>query len=250
MILGISGKKGSGKSTAANIIHGLVLKKLNLIQDWTIGNSGQLLIKTTRSDGEVGWGELWMSRQDSQFVEYAENNIWPYVKLYSFADSLKAICHDLFDIPFRCLHGTDEEKNQLQQHLLWENMPGVTSDFAPDGMVFHEAGPMTAREFMQFFGTEIGRRMYAPIWTESTIKRILRDGSELSIVADVRFENEVRAIEDAGGIVLRLTRDEHSDSHESETCLDNYAFKEFIHNNGKSLQEFVDEVVKFYGRIS
>lgn len=109
---------------------------------------------------------------------------------------------------------------------------------------------MTAREFMQFFGTEIGRRMYAPIWTGSTIKRILRDGSELSIVADVRFENEVRAIEDAGGIVLRLTRDEHSDSHESETCLDNYAFKEVIHNNDKSLQEFVDEVVKFYGRIS
>ena len=53
--------------------------------------------------------------------------MWPYVKLYSFADELKRICVELFNIPYECVYGTDEQKNQPQEHLLWDNMPKTFS---------------------------------------------------------------------------------------------------------------------------
>ena len=117
-ILGISGRKQAGKNTTANILHGVVLKRLNNIEDWNIGGSGELLVQT-----EGGWGEFDVTRQDRAFSEYAEYNMWPFVKLYSFADELKRICIELFNIPYECVFGTDEQKNQPQEHLLWENMP-------------------------------------------------------------------------------------------------------------------------------
>ena len=49
-ILGISGRKQAGKNTTANILHGVVLKRLNNIEDWNIGGSGELLVQT-----EGGW---------------------------------------------------------------------------------------------------------------------------------------------------------------------------------------------------
>jgi hypothetical protein len=85
---------------------------------------------------------------------------------------------------------------------------------------FPSEGAMTARQFMQYFGTEVMRKMYGNIWVSNLMKRIARDGSELAIVADLRVPNECDAILDAGGIVVRLTRDIMHDDHESEIALD------------------------------
>jgi len=123
MILGISGRKQSGKNTVANALHGLVLKDIGAIKGWNTGKDGELMILTEDSGGSEGWGEFDISRKDPAFIEYADLNMWPHVKLYSFADSLKWICHRLFNIPQECVWGTDKQKNQPQEHLLWENMP-------------------------------------------------------------------------------------------------------------------------------
>ena len=57
------------------------------------------MILTEDSSGNEGWGEFDVSRKDESFVQYAESNMWPFVKLYSFADHLKWICVKLFNIP-------------------------------------------------------------------------------------------------------------------------------------------------------
>tara|TARA_B100002019_G_scaffold102830_1_gene88572 strand:- start:2687 stop:3394 length:708 start_codon:yes stop_codon:yes gene_type:complete len=230
-ILGISGRKQAGKNTTANILHGVVLKRLNNIEDWNIGASGELLVQT-----EGGWGEFDVTRQDRAFSEYAEYNMWPFVKLYSFADELKRICVELFNIPYECVFGTDEQKNQVQEHLLWENIPGVTTN----------EGPMTAREFMQFFGTDVCRKMYEPIWVDSCIRKIQAEQSELAIIADVRFPNEARAIERAGGGLLRLTRNIYDDDHSSEVALDDYPFTSCINNKDNSIDDLIVKVKEFY----
>lgn len=234
MILGISGRKQAGKNTTANILHGIVLKEQGFINDWNISQNGSLQV-----DGAGGWGEFWVERKDEQFVTWADNNMWPYVKLYSFADNLKAICMDLFNIPFRCLYGTDEEKNQPQEHLLWENLPGLALS----------RGPMTAREFMQFLGTDIMRKMYEPVWVNSCIKKIQREQSGLAIIADVRFPNEAKAIEEAGGKVVRLTRSVHEDNHSSELALDNYPFTDYIDNQSESIEDLMVRVKEFYHNL-
>jgi len=250
MILGISGRKQAGKNTTANILHGIVLKEQGFIKDWNLGSNGQLLIP---SDGGSGWGEFWTERKDEEFVTWADNNMWPFVKLYSFADELKRICMELFDIPFRCLYGTDAEKNQTQEHLLWENMPGVVTDeddwkglWQEENLYYHAAGPMTAREFMQYFGTEVMRKMYEPIWVNSCIKKIQREQSALAIIADVRFPNEAKAIEQAGGKVVRLTREVHEDNHPSEVALDDYPFTDYIDNKIESIDVLMVKVKQFY----
>lgn len=236
MILGISGRKQAGKNTTANILHGMILKEQELINDWSIGASGELVIDN--GDGG-GWGEFNVTRQDEPFTEWAEHNMWPYVKVYSFADHLKWICIKLFDIPFECCFGTDEQKNQVQEHLLWENMPGVL--LKPQA-----AGPMTAREFMQYFGTDVMRKMYEPIWVNACIKKIQQEQSGLAIIADVRFPNEAKAIEQAGGKVVRLTREVHEDNHSSEVALDDYPFTDYIDNKIESIDVLMVKVKQFY----
>ena len=69
MIIGISGRKQSGKNTVANIINGEILKERNLIDDYKINDQGQLVIKT-RDANQVDWGVLDVTRKDEAFSEY------------------------------------------------------------------------------------------------------------------------------------------------------------------------------------
>jgi hypothetical protein len=296
-ILGVSGKKGAGKNTVANILHGIVLKEKGMVKDFNIDQNGKLFVLTTNSDGEEGWGEFDISRKDEQFIQFAEYNMWPEVKLYSFADSLKWMCTDLFNIPYECVYGTNEQKNQIQEHLLWENMPGVITpenawkifytfnswnyhnltqeeikildekikiqfspqDFNPHnptwcvfpdkGIFVHNSGPMTAREFMQFLATEVMRKIYSDIWVNHTAKKILREGSELAIIADVRFPNEVEKILSLNGKVVKLKRQISEDKHESEIALDNFDETRFfrtIDNSNGSLEDLIVDSKKLY----
>lgn len=227
-IIGISGRKQAGKNTVANILHGIVLKEQALIEDWNIGKNGQLLILTSDSDGVTAWGEFDVSRKDDAFIEYAELHMWPFVKLYSFADSLKWICTELFNIPYECVWGTNNQKNKIQNHLLWENMPGIE---ITNSYILNKNGPMTSREFMQYFGTNVMRKIYEPIWINSCINKIKKEGPELAIIADVRFANEIKELKRAGGIALRLTRNIFNDNHECESALDadNFDWTNFDH---------------------
>jgi hypothetical protein len=240
-IIGISGRKQSGKNTAANILHGIVLKKQNTLKEFGIDAGGRLIILTDDSEGNEGWGEFDITRRDEAFVDYAEYSMWPFVKLYSFADNLKSICHELFDIPLESLWGTDEQKNQKQKHLLWDGMP--------DEIRGKRRGAMTAREFMQILGTDIMRNIYGSVWVNSAIKKIIREQSELAIIADVRFPNEAKAIENAGGVVVRLTRAIKEDNHPSETALDNYNFKHYIDNEKGSIDSLIGKVKSFYKKL-
>jgi len=260
-IIGISGRKQSGKNTSANFFHGLVLKEQNLIRDFRISYDGLLEVVSKDSDN---WGILDVTRKDAEFTEYAERFIWPYIKLYSFADTLKSICMDLFDIPFNQLYGTNEEKN-IPTHLKWEDMPGIISPekwsilqgrLNPDIISYPEefcltvkSGYMTGRDFMQFLGTDIMRKAYGPIWINSAMKRIHREGSKIAVIADLRFPNEVQAILDSNGEVIRLTRSVDEDTHVSESSLDDFNTDKYtyiIDNASSDIEELCVNLKSIY----
>jgi len=262
-IVGISGKKQSGKNTIGNILTGIVLKRTNQVDDFSISTNGELVIHKKEESGILD-----LSRKDSDFVNYASANIWPYIKIYSFADELKRVCVELFNIDPECVYGTDEQKNKIQQHLLWENMPGVTTDkgfydaamqsnygFAVkeivSKMVYHNSGPMTAREFMQFLGTEVMRKIYSDVWVGSTIRKIVTEQSQVAVICDVRFPNEADAIHECGddgknikSMNIRLHRDTGIDRHSSELALDDYKnFQLHIDNNSLTLSDLMQKVI-------
>ena len=245
-IIGISGKKQSGKSTSANWLHGLVLKDQGLVEDFNVDANGKLAIETFDQSRVKGWGVFDVGRKDDAFVEYAEEEMWPHVKMYSFADTLKSLAVHLFGLRPEQVYGSEEDKNSLTQ-FMWEDMPGVMTPTewsmrqggVAAGYTQHpeefniqlNEGPMTAREFMQHFGTDVMRKMYSNIWVDNTIKKILAEGSELAVIPDVRFPNEVEAVLANGGEVIRLSRVYEEDGHQSETKLDpeNFDHSGFTH---------------------
>ena len=260
-ILGISGKKQSGKNSTANFIIGKILKDNGIVFDYGVTDKGELSLLTSLQDGSKVWGTVDTCSRDPVFLEAAENMIFPFVKNYSFADSLKEAAVSLFGLTPEQAWGTDKDKQTLT-NLKWENMPGVTTEVTPQdpvdeevagrlgkyyekvlsGVVYHEPGFMTAREFLQFFGTEIGRKMYPDIWIDATINRILEEQTGLAIITDVRFPDEVAAIQNVGGIVCRLDRTLFEDNHPSEVALDkeNYDWNNFdfiIENHYLPLEE-------------
>lgn len=236
MIIGISGRKQSGKNTVANIINGELLKEKNLIDDYRINGKGQLVIQTKNIDGESGWGVLDITRKDMEYQLYAERNIWPYVKVYHFADYLKSIAVNLFGINPEKVYGNDEDKNELTEYS-WNKMPASKK----------KKGKLTAREFLQYFGTEIVRKIKDDAWVSSTLNMINEENPELSLIPDVRFPNEVLAIKSKGGIVIRLTRNIFDDSHKCESSLDedNFDWKNFdrvIDNSDSGVEELQNKI--------
>lgn len=212
-IIGISGRKQSGKNTVANYINGDVLQSKSMIEDFFIKEDGTLAIMTNDSTGNSGYGIFDVTRKDNTFVEYAQRELWPYIKVYHFADYLKEICVNLFNLNPVNIYGSDTQKNEFT-YIKWEDVPCNPN----------KSGYMTNREFMEHFGTKIIRQINNNAWVDSTVSKILSEDPQISIIPDVRFPNEVNKIKDAGGIVIRLTRDVFGSDAESESALDQNKF--------------------------
>ena len=95
-----------------------------------------------------------------------------------------------------------------------------------NSVIYHAPGPMTSREFMQFLGTEVMRKMYGPIWVNFLTKQVQEENSTLSIITDLRFPNEddgLRSLDSSKYDVkiVGLTRCiDSEDKHTSESLFD------------------------------
>jgi len=138
-----------------------------------------------------------------------------WTSIIKFADPLKVFCVDYLDVPFDLVYGTDDRRNQLVPHLLWENFP-VHDPYRT------RTGPMTGREVTQYWPTEIMRAGYPGIWLNKTRVNIIDALRVDAIVlnSDCRFPYEVDLIHELGGKVIRLTRSPLQDDHVSEHALD------------------------------
>ena len=258
-IVCLAGSKESGKTTSANFLHGHLLKLNEIIREYEVTKEGELKVNTHyMKDGEVkeDMGVLDLSRKDDLYTQYADQMIWPYVKMYNFADALKELCITMFDISHEQAYGN--YKNSLTK-LKWENMPGVittekalefgqrhdiwTIGHSPtidelnnlyDGVaIVHKPGFMTAREILQFVGTEIFRRMYQPVWVSLLINKIKMDSPLVAVIADCRFDNEAQAVKEEGGTIVRLTRRPTRDNHASEDGFKDFSDFDLVLDNEK-----------------
>lgn len=268
-ILVLSGRKGSGKNTSANAL--VANEFCNLGFAACINNQGQLMVGT-EVDGNMQFGLFDLDDKSPVRVKFLSEEIWPYVKTYSYADYLKEICMKLFGLTHEQCYGTDEQKN-TPTALKWENMPAVYNTenipkynaimgrWLEDNLLPHKNGIMTAREVLQFFGTQICRRMAFDCWVNATIHNINVDSPALAIITDCRFPNEVLKIKEAGGKVIRFTRNPYNDDHASEHALDKEKFDwnnfdAVVENDNMSIQEQCDVVMNkliewgWYNKVS
>jgi hypothetical protein len=233
-ILSFSGRKQSGKNTCCNLLIGFEMVSLGLTSHFKIKN-GQLWVNDILGDNENNQGIFDVTDRRPVMKEFLSRHLDPFIKIYSFADLLKRnICMDVLGLTESQCYGTDEEKNTETQ-ISWGDIP------IPNKQV--KAKKLTAREVMQYVGTDIFRKMYPNVWVDATIRKIQQEGSMMALICDCRFPNEVEGIQNVGGKVVRLTRNSgDSDGHSSEVALDEnqYDWNNFdavIDNSNLSLSE-------------
>jgi hypothetical protein len=233
-IIGISGRKTSGKTSASNFIFSIFLYFLGLSESAKINEEGQLVVVS-----DEGEGVLDLTNPDAQ--EWLTANLYPHIKRYSVADALKAFAMDYLGLSYESCYGSNEQKN-APTHLLWEDMPT-----APHAKKVHNRkGPMSGREVLEYWGTEIMREMNPNIHIDSLLRRIEKDKPEFIVLDDVRYENEVLAIQKAGGFVVRLSRVLFpDDTAKPEVALDNFeGFDYVVDNTALSMQQTHEKLVE------
>jgi hypothetical protein len=171
----------------------------------------------------------------SEFVlKYYNGIIEPFngAKLYNFADPLKKdICMNILGLTYEQCYGEDIDKNTVT-NIEWEG------------------NKLTAREVMQFVGTDLFRKMKNDVWAGATLQKIEREKPDLAVIADCRFPNEVEAVKAANGLVIKLTRNLYHSNHTSELALDetNYDPNNFdlvVHNDNLTIAEQNSVIVNF-----
>ena len=225
MIIGISGKKNSGKDTVGIITQGL---NMSLDLDMIHYNA-------------------------TQGIEYEKGSGWEIKK---FADKLKDIVCMLIGCTREQLEDREFKNTPLGMQwdrTVWhvqsnhnkcetfsskedakEGLSHWEENYHQEVYIASEDITMTPRLMLQLLGTECGRNIIHPeIWINSlftdcnpTHTDHVPGGFEYPnwLITDVRFPNEAEAIKRRNGLLIRVEskRCDYTDRHPSEIALDNY----------------------------
>lgn len=226
MLIGISGKKQSGKDTICNIIRRIESYLYKVRPDETLSTREEVIhaVNLDKACSDSAWEK------------------------HAFADALKACASIILD----------------SDVLMFENERFKNSPTTLD-LMDSDNVRMTNRKFLQLLGTEVGRSIDKDLWVKVLISKYKSKFSQRIeygydefgkrvpiemivmepcwIVTDTRFPNEADAIRREGGLLIRVNRNAgFTDSHLSETALDNYEnFDEIIDNNG-SIEDLIGQV--------
>ena len=237
-VLGFSGKAQSGKNTCCNFVAGLELTNSGVIDYFRISDLGQLVAPYDDKENQLD-----LQRQDTNFVKYLEEKIYPIVKIYSFADALKSLLMNLFEVDYDDLYALIGDKNKATT-VKWANIHKTLSETSLP-KAEHPSEFLTVRELLQVVGTNLFRNISDSVWTEACLNKVLADQSNFALVCDVRFPNEADSIHLIGGKVIRLTRNPENNPHDSETALDTYKkFDYVLDNKNLNIEEQCDSLYK------
>lgn len=239
-ILGLSGKKQSGKDTSAAWVIGQQMVASGLVSYIKIDTKGRLLVPA-EVGGKIVDGIFDVRPTNKESIALLEQYVWPVVKLYSFADLMKESVINIFGLKRQQVYGTNEQYNEPTKYT-WSQFENFLNDYtkSPDDMEDY----MTGRDILQVFGTDIMRSIHSDIWLDACLNKIKQEQPKLAIITDVRFPNELKGVQKEGGKVIRLLRAPFSDQdeHESETALDNYHFDTTIDNRNMSIDQQCKEI--------
>lgn len=118
---------------------------------------------------------------------------------------------------------------------------------------------MSMGELFQIIGNGLREIVDEDVWLDSLFNNL--KSTDLIVITDVRYPNEVKEIERRGGVVIRINGDpigiresirtgKSSDKRDlnapSETSLDSHEFNYVIENNGtlEDLHRKVDNIIK------
>ena len=181
MIIGISGKAGSGKDTAAKML------------------------------------EVLYANPDISYEDFANKRYKNFadIQIVHFADSLKETAQVLFRIG-------EWETNTQEGKKTTINWIGKT-----------------VRELLQGIGQGLRDAIDFDLWVKILFANT--KGWSNYIIADVRYPNEIKAIKERNGILLRIDRKgAGAGNHSSETALDDYKEWDVHIENNNSIEDLFE----------
>lgn len=233
LIIGVAGKKNSGKDTVASMINYITTVGLSRCKyaEWI----------TNRANYDI-------SQQD---------------RIIHFADNLKKVLSIMFNIPLECFYNRTykdelyydfESGNFINQEKInkYPKQYFIIEKADENGGIafyFNLLVPnivIKLRTLLQIVGTDICKKhINENIWIRSTIKEAINIalGRNICIIPDVRFMSESNAIHNVPpyGVVLLINRNtKEIDSHESEIINVEYDYE--IDNNGTLMNLFYNIV--------
>lgn len=263
MLIGISGKMGSGKDTVGKIIQYLQYRDTFNVE-----------IPTSEKNFDVFRHSL-----------AHKDQLW---KIKKFADAIK----DMTCIILGCTRDQLEDREFKEKELgedwarYYATMRGFTTkteisksmikdyseaedDLGP--MYLIEKEVLTPRKILQLLGTEAGRNIIHPnIWVNASLHKYyasetvrpiseenkakypvgMAPDNQISmeypkwVFTDTRFPNEAKAIKEKGGILIRVNRNTKNleNLHPSETALDNYQDWDYVIDNNGTIEELISKV--------
>ena len=208
-ILGFAGKKQSGKNTACNYIIALKLTELGVSKNTRLSPNGSIEVRDIFGEAKDGQEWFEFNEKNLNTSKLFNDGVGQYVRIYGLADTLKDMCIDVFGLTHNQAYGRDKDKNS-ETDILWGDLPTPNSN--------SKTKKMTAREVLQYIGTDIFRAVDSDVWIKSLLRKIKRDSPEVALICDIRFKNEILKLQESGGFIVGLTRNSSnsSDSHSSE----------------------------------
>ena len=236
MIVGLVGRAGAGKDTAARYLVGRHLVSINGEQV-----DVREMLAVHAEDGEAAKPE--------EFAPFS-----PAGTQIALADPLKVFLLQVYEFSFEQLWGPSEKRNEGDKRYRRTYHEHVGN--AGRSMPLLRAGPircvrcgdeyqptwakwargqarwpglcqdyLSPREALQTLGSDWGRRSYETTWVDLAIRnaKVLEKAHGLVVISDVRHANEMWAVLQAGGHLLRLERAglvgvrTHESEHEMES---------------------------------
>ena len=252
MLIGISGKMGSGKNLVCTIIQGLTAAKKHNIENPSFE---------------------WIKK-------YYINSIW---EQKAFAGKLKQTASLLTGIPVEKFEDQEFKNTQLgEEWWYFQGRNGSLISYNKDSKRSDEdLIKLTPRLLLQIIGTECIRdKVHPNAWVNALFADYKYEihRSEVPtraagfidqhvypnwIITDMRFSNELEAVKSRGGITIRINRPyttvvggngipatfNQNQFHPSETSLDSATF-DFVISNDKDIEHLINEVRKILEKLN
>lgn len=231
MIIGISGKAGSGKDVIAEM-----LKLCEFAEQKRLTT-----LNKPQNDDEMLF-----------LIRMTKSSLVHNVEVVRFADKVKDIVCSLIGCTKTQLEDRQFKETPLgEEWWYYKSGDTIISYHANNPHPYELLVKPSPRLFLQQIGTECGRNIIHPnVWVNATANFIkLYKGNCTFVIPDLRFLNEKRWIENQNGVTIRVRRDNlPTMNHESETALDNEPHDYVILNNG-TLYDLYLKVKKVYDKI-
>jgi hypothetical protein len=166
--------------------------------------------------GLIGWAG---SGKDAIADILVKNYRWHRI---AFADPLRDFLYAQ-DVPVR-----------MDGQARYATVSEIIDKYGWDG---YKQSPYSGnmRRLIQVTGTEAGRQqIHQNVWVDAAIKRAEACGNDRVVFSDCRFYNEVNAVRDIGGKIVRVYRPGvgPANNHASENEINKVVPDVIINNNG------------------